>query len=114
MTRCLTWIISFLFLGSFDNLSITSLTEVRTIRISSTAARAARAELGASATLEMKPEMMMQMFPATLSRPVTEAAMLKGSAIAMFGTEISGFHGGTKKEGVKRRRRGCVRLGKAY
>lgn len=86
------WIISFLFLGSLDNLSITCLMEVRTIRISSTAARASRAELGASATFEMKSEMMVQIFPATLSRPVTEAAMLKGSAIETFGTEISHFH----------------------
>ena len=51
-------------------------------------------------TLEMKPEMMVQIFPATLSRPVTEAAMLKGSAIETFGRE-NDFDGDRKKKGLE-------------
>lgn len=81
--RVLAWSIFFLTPGIFGKLSITSLTEVRTDRISSTTVNVEQAEAGACATVDTKEEMILVTFQATVMRPVTEAATLSGSAIAM-------------------------------
>jgi hypothetical protein len=64
------------------------LTISRAHRTSSTVARTSRADCGASTMAETKVDSAEHIFPDVARRPATEAAMLRGSAMEMFGIAL--------------------------